>query len=60
MFSFVYYELFGALFMVIQWIWIDLIIYIIQVFFFIIKNQFWLIKICPPPHYIFVDFLYVM
>ena len=58
-FSFVYSELFGALFLVIQWILIDLIIFIIQVFLFIIKNQFWLLKICPP-YYIFVDFLYVM
>ena len=29
-------------------------------FFFIIKKQFWLLKICSP-HYIFVvDFLYLM
>ena len=32
-FSFVYSALFGALFLVIHWILIDLIIYIIQVFF---------------------------
>ena len=38
-FSFVYSEVFGALFLVIQWILIDLIIFITQVFFFIIKKS---------------------
>ena len=39
-FSFVYSELFSALFLVIQWILIDFIIFIIQVFFYNKKISF--------------------
>ena len=39
-FSFVYSKLFGALFLVNQWILIDLIIFIIQVFFYNKKISF--------------------
>ena len=46
-------------FLVIQLIFIDLIFFIIQLFFYNKKISFVVLQICSP-HYIFVDFLYVM